>query len=318
MGTLNFHNLAARAQELLDTVDPDDLDEDTFDGLIEAAAGILPPGVAPNHHHLDTHPAPPLQSRVREDADPWSTHPAESHQSRVREDAYGPTGTEYHSQQVPTGHQQVPEVVIEEVVQQVPTGQQEVTPSESDSTTSHHLKRSKKCAAQNKQTGKPCRAWATSSGYCVFHDPDLTEAVSEMRAKGGRAPKRLLIGEARKLDFQVMDRGGIQALIAQVLRLQLLGALSPRQASQTVKLIGHLVSNAREMMPSEETLESFEHATRALTDATDTIAHRMEWREITDRINAIQDVGSKREEILKANDRFGPRPSYRSARDFGY
>jgi len=180
------------------------------------------------------------------------------------------------------------------------------------------LKRSKKCEAQNKQTGKPCRAWATSSGYCVFHDPDLTEAVSEMRAKGGRAPKRLLIGEARKLDFQVMDRGGIQALIAQVLRLQLLGALTPRQASQTVKLIGHLVSNAREMMPSEETLESFEHATRALTDATDTIAHRMEWREITDRINAIQDVGSKREEILKANDRFGPRPSYRSARDFGY
>ncbi len=42
------------------------------------------------------------------------------------------------------------------------------------------------------------------------------------------------------------------------------------------------------------------------------------YREITDRINAIQDVGSKREEILKANDRFGPRPSYRSARDFGY
>jgi len=109
----------------------------------------------PNHHHLETYPAPPLQSRVREDADPWSTHPAESHQSRVREDAYGPTGTESHSQQVPTDHQQVPEVVIEEVVQQVPTGQQEVTHAESNSTTSHHLKRSKNAKRKTSKQVNP-------------------------------------------------------------------------------------------------------------------------------------------------------------------
>lgn len=58
MGTLNFHNLAARAQQLLDTIDPDDLDEDTLDGLIEAAAGVLPPGATPGP--ATPHPGYPL------------------------------------------------------------------------------------------------------------------------------------------------------------------------------------------------------------------------------------------------------------------
>ena len=42
----------------------------------------------------------------------------------------------------------------------------------------------------------------------------------------------------------------------------------------------------------------------------------MEWRELTDRLNAIQDTGSRREEFPKANDRFAPRPTYRSVRDY--
>lgn len=139
-----------------------------------------------------------------------------------------------------------------------------------------------------------------------------------MRAKGGRAPRRVLVGEARKLNFEVLDRGGIQAIIAQVLRLQLLGALTPRQASHTVKLIGLLVSNARELAHSEDSRETFEQSNRELVDLTDTVVQHLEGRDLNDRLNVIQDAGSRREQILKINDRWAPRPTYRSVRDYPY
>lgn len=301
MGTVNWDNLAEYAQNLLTRIDPDDLDEDTREALFAAAEGALPP--------------PALLGPRQATRAPAAAHTNESH-AEVQ-----PLPSDDHPGQVETGteqvHEQVHGQVLEQVLEQVGTGTGEEPSRESGRAASHlSTPAEKKCAAQNKRTGNPCRARPSASGYCVFHDPALTEAVDELRARGGRAPRRVLVGEARKLDFQVMDRGGIQALIAQVLRLQMLGVFTPRQASQTVKLIGHLVSNAREMSPSEETFETFEQATRALTDATDTVAHRLESRDLSDRVNAIQDVGSKREEILKANDRFTPRRTYRSARDY--
>ncbi len=300
MGNLNFHNLADYAQDLLERLDPDELDLETLAALEDAAAGTLPPQVQARliaEHHATTG-----QSRVREDAvdpdlsspplQPPTDHSAPLHEQVASGDGNTSPESNEHVSQSPLHH--IPE------------------------TSRDHMNTSRKCAAQNRRTGDPCKAWATPSGYCVFHDPELEDAVAEMRAKGGRTPRRILVGDARKLHFEAMDRGGIQALISHVIRLQLLGAMTPRQASTTVKLIGHLVSNAREMNAGDDTRVAFQKTTRTLVDFTDKLVEHLEGRDLADRVNAIQDAGSKREQILKANDRFAPRHISRSARTYPY
>ncbi len=303
MGTINWDNIAAYAQDILQRANPDLLDPNTLEALEDGAAGIVAPSAA-------------AHGARRLTADEYLDKMIEQVTAGAAEvQGQAPTGTKQVPGQVPAGTRQV----HGQVHRQVPTGTEQVPQFESAATSSDLLIGSeKKCAALNKRTGNPCKARPSSSGYCVFHDPDLTEAVNEIRARGGRSPRRALVAEARKLDFQVMDHGGIQALIAHVLRLQLLGAFTPRQASHAVQLVGHLVSNAREMSPSEEAFKTFEATTRDLTEITDVVAARMETRDLNDRVNAIQDVGSRREQLLKANERFAPRPTYRSVRDYPY
>ena len=98
----------------------------------------------------------------------------------------------------------------------------------------------KKCAAVVRGSGDACRGYAIRfSQFCLFHDPARVQSNREASSRGGR--NRAITLEARLLDLDLHDRAGIQALIAQVIRLDLLGALSPRKAARLLRL---LVSNA--------------------------------------------------------------------------
>lgn len=302
---INWDNLAQHAQELLDSLDPDEIDPEVYQDLVDAANGALPPQVvASTGKGWTRHPIPGT-AHV-----PQPTVPA-----AVSPELYTPPQTvETATEEVPI---QTPERVTRETPQEVARNIEEVLPIESEPTTSYILKKSQKCSAQRKKSGEPCRAWATRTGYCVYHDPDYAETLREMQSRGGsRSPRKILVGDAKRLDVDITDPGGIQALIGHGLRLHLLGALTSRQTSQLTRFLTLLVTNSRTLSSNQLQTSAFAQNNATLLQLTDTVVERLEGRDLNDRLNVIQDAGSRREEVLKINDRWAPRPTYRSARNY--
>lgn len=138
----------------------------------------------------------------------------------------------------------------------------------------------KKCAGAVRRTGLPCRTYAThQSDYCLFHDPTRQKANREASRRGGA--NRAINIQARLLDLDLHDRAGIQALIAQVIRLELLGLLAPRRAAALQNLLRLLVANAR-AMDNAPTDPTYDDDSGTLISLTGLVSERMAYRDRVD------------------------------------
>lgn len=76
----------------------------------------------------------------------------------------------------------------------------------------------RKCRSTTK-AGKPCRAWARTSGYCQAHDPELASERAAWRKSGGKARA---VGEGEPVDLLTVGdvRSGLAAVIGSTWKLQ--------------------------------------------------------------------------------------------------
>ena len=177
------------------------------------------------------------------------------------------------------------------------------------------------CTATTK-SGETCRATPRAdSGLCINHDPDYAKQQRENVRNGGVAS-----GAARRpfLDdtsnFALSDRASVQAAIDTVFRLELAGKIPPSRSRVIVRLLSLAVRNFDR--PKRESYydavvathdpQTYTERRQALDTQLDGIVQALEGDELNRRVWAIADVGSKRQEYLKANDLFAPPPKRRS------
>lgn len=184
---------------------------------------------------------------------------------------------------------------------------------ESGSVTSGYSPANKNCAATVARTGEPCRGFHTAgSRFCLFHDPERQKLNRDASARGGR--RRAIAAAAEQLNIDLLDQSGIQAAIAQVLRLELLGAVAPRQAASLHGLLRLLVVNARAMGDQRTDPSVFVEASQAFLQMTPEVAERLDQRERIENTRSIgayaamKDVDVQTQARLKLAKRGAPNP----------
>ena len=119
--------------------------------------------------------------------------------------------------------------------------------------------RALQCAAR-KADGSPCRAYALSeSTYCLWHDPEQTEAATEARRLGGqrRKKERVIAGV---YDLDALDS---VASLRRVLEIAMTDTLSLETSvarSRTLVAIVGTAAKLLEVGELEERLASLEAA----------------------------------------------------------
>ncbi len=182
-----------------------------------------------------------------------------------------------------------------------------VTHSESESTTSNHLRDpQKRCRGLNK-AGVRCNAYRVTGGdLCLFHDLDaqVQANVAEARRRGGSAahhqPRNAF--DFSELPIDLHDANSLLAFAEGMIRMQLAGAIPLRQCAQilrTLRVVERALSASAAPLPVEHI-----KSVSGFIEAADSVAESLEIRESAERIHEIQDVGSKRQEYLKANQQF--------------
>jgi hypothetical protein len=211
-------------------------------------------------------------------------------------------------QQPASSRQQHP---ASEAVEPAPAEQQ-LPPSESEESCSNLLTASKKekCAATNK-SGNPCGSYRSpGSEFCPFHRPEYAARMQEARIEGGRrSPYQLpdqIDPDIWNVDFSLYSRGGLQASMEAVMRLLILGRIPTRHASILMRFFDAAIRN----LHGVETLAGPDYADSigTLMLASGLIERDLEDLALKERVRQIADVGSKRQEVLKANEAFGYTP----------
>jgi hypothetical protein len=177
------------------------------------------------------------------------------------------------------------------------------------------------CTATTK-SGETCRATPRAeSGLCINHDPDYAGQQRENVRNGGiasGAARRLFLDDTS--NFTLSDRASVQAVIDAILRLELAGKIPPSRSRVVVRLLSLAVRNfdrpRREgyydAVVATHDPQTYAERRQALDTHLGDIVQGLEGDELNRRVWAIADVGSKRQEYLKANDLFAPPPKRRS------
>jgi len=168
------------------------------------------------------------------------------------------------------------------------------------------------------KAGKPCRAYPLNGGdLCLFHEADTVTNFHEAQVRGGKARRPLLDLDAFPIDLH--HRLHIQAVSEGVLRLQLSGAISARLGAQILRNLAlaerNLTGMSRDRVYTKEldNCSGYSAAIETVTQAMPEMIDSFEAQELSDRVRQIEDVGSRRQEYLKANQQFGhnqPRPTH--------
>jgi hypothetical protein len=203
---------------------------------------------------------------------------------------------------------------FEEIPQEHP---QEVPPSESAGTSRDFSKKSKKVPKSKwpgrrcrglKKDGGPCRAWALAAGdLCIYHEADATTHFSEAQSRGGRARPAV---DQQQLDFDFIHPASFQAFVEGLMRMQLAGAIPTRQLAAIHKTLRFAERNLErvEKHLDEDDCHRYFHRVEKVVATASELSSALEGRDTVERTQAIDDVGSKREEFLQANDRHAPSP----------
>jgi hypothetical protein len=83
-----------------------------------------------------------------------------------------------------------------------------------------------------RKDGSPCRAWPTKSGYCLAHDPALSEKREQARLKGGYGKSR--VARAERLLPQELQ--ALDDVLSTVITGVYAGNLLPSQGSSIAAL----------------------------------------------------------------------------------
>lgn len=195
---------------------------------------------------------------------------------------------------------------------------EDTSPSESEVVTSGVLKTPKKCRGTNKQGG-PCGAYPLRAGdLCLYHEADAVTNLRDAQSRGGQGNARRPIMDLETLALDLHHRLDLQAMLETILRAQLSGALPARRGAQLLRNLGiaerNLSSMHRDAHRSRESrdCESYERIASTLVGALPVIIENFEAELDAERARAIEDTGARREQYLRANERFGhnqPKPA---------
>ncbi|WP_343393278.1 hypothetical protein, partial [Candidatus Amarobacter glycogenicus] len=195
---------------------------------------------------------------------------------------------------------------------------EDTSPAESEVVTSGVLKTPKKCRGTNKQGG-PCGAYPLRAGdLCLYHEADAVTNLRDAQSRGGQGNARRPIMDLETLALDLHHRLDLQAMLETILRAQLSGALPARRGAQLLRNLGiaerNLSSMHRDAHRSRESrdCESYERIATTLVGALPVIIENFEAELDAERARAIEDTGARREQYLRANERFGhnqPKPA---------
>ena len=179
------------------------------------------------------------------------------------------------------------------------------------------------------RAGQPCRATPRAgTGLCIFHDPVYAGQHRLNSREGGVASgvarQPLPLDDPEILNFA--DRTGIQAAIDGVLRLELCGKIPPSRSRAVVRLLSLAVNNfdraARDgcydAVVAAHDPAAYRERRQAFHERIEDLVADLHADELNRRVAAIADVGSKRQEFLKANELFAPPPPPLRASDYDW
>ena len=256
----------------------------------------LPPqfGALRNHNPGDRSPGSPIQHHPDCPEAPWNNpeiqHPPSEHTPNPESEVRNPKSEDTS---------------------------EDTSPPESETVTSGVLKTRKKCRQLNKE-GKPCGAYPLKGGdLCLYHEADAVTNLREAQSRGGHANARRPIMDLETLALDLHHRLDLQAILEAVLRAQLSGAIPARRCAQVLRNLGIAERNLANIHRDPDTTDregcaNYERLTRALNAALPAILENLELELDAERARAIEDTGARREEFLKANQRFGhnqPKPA---------
>jgi hypothetical protein len=102
-----------------------------------------------------------------------------------------------------------------------------------------------RCHATSKRTGQPCGFPARyEHAYCINHDPEYQEHQRQNATAGGHnsgASRQAL--SVHNLNVWLGNRAGIQAALDTVVRLELLGRISPTRSRNVLRALAIAARN---------------------------------------------------------------------------
>ncbi len=155
----------------------------------------------------------------------------------------------------------------------------------------------------------------------MSHDPAYAEQQRDNVRNGGFASGRArgpFLDDAS--DFTLSDRASIQAAIDAVLRLELTGKIPSSRSRVVVRLLSLAVRNFDrpkrdgyyDAVIAAHDPETYAQRRQVLDSHIGGIVDSLAGDELNRRVQAIADVGARRQEYLKANDLFAPPPKRRA------
>lgn len=129
------------------------------------------------------------------------------------------------------------------------------------------------------------------------------------QSRGGRANRRAAYDRI-ELNISLSAAHGIQAFLEAILRMQLAGAIPYRQVAQIHRTLRFAQHNFGNLLDDDDKYLTMAETDHFLSRAEE-FRTAFENRDMAERLREIEDIGSKRDEYLKANDRWGhnqPKP----------
>ncbi len=102
-----------------------------------------------------------------------------------------------------------------------------------------------RCHARSKRSGQPCGFPARyEHAYCINHDPEYQEDHRQNSVTGGRNSAAVRQGlSVHHLNVWLGNRAGIQAALDTVVRLELLGRISPSRSRNVLRALAIAARN---------------------------------------------------------------------------
>jgi len=179
-----------------------------------------------------------------------------------------------------------------------------VSEFESGDTTPDYPASSKKQCHGLKKNGRQCRAFALKWGdLCIYHEADQVTHMDEARARAGETTRRRAAFDRIELNISLSASHGIQAFLEAILRMQLAGAIPYRQVAQLHRTLRFAQHNFPNLLDDDDRSLTMAEADHFVSRAEE-FRTAFENRDLAERLRDIEDAGSKRDEYLKANDRW--------------
>lgn len=126
-----------------------------------------------------------------------------------------------------------------------------------------------RCHATSRRTGQPCLFPARhEQPFCINHDPEYKAHQRQNATKGGLASARSRAAvDVENLCLWIGDRAGVQAALDTVIRLELLGRISPTRSRNILRALAIAARNFPDPRRPTITYDSGDYGTyRELID----------------------------------------------------